>query len=234
MRYNTTKIRFVMEAADDAPLSYLGLPDKILTYSTLKSWFLQTTPKALVLSSFITVLIIILFLVEPKDWPIGDKILCCLMPIMIFVPFTWIVSFMYGYRLPKRVKRRFDEITEYAFLGFERRDLGPGYMLLLGDDEEWRFEFYQMNGKNMMTIQAIFKSRSNSESFSKAKLNELLKSFCQKRYSMIKNKPLTKYVVNIAPYSVWIDLPMSMRLTSYDYRYLRDEIKAFISSISIY
>ena len=46
---------------------------------------------------------------------------------------------MYGYRLPKRVKRRFDEITEYAFLGFERRDLGPGYMLLLRDDEEWRF-----------------------------------------------------------------------------------------------
>ena len=141
---------------------------------------------------------------------------------------------MYGYRLPKRVKRRFDEITEYAFLGFERRDLGPGYMLLLGDDEDWRFEFYQMNGKNMMTIQAIFKSRSNSESISKAKLNELLKSFCQKRYSMIKNKPMAKYVVNIAPYSVWIDLPMSMRLTSYDYRYLRDEIKAFISSISIY
>ena len=61
------------------------------------------------------------------------------MPILIFVPFTWIVSFMYGYRLPKRVKRRFDEITEYTFLGFERRDLGPGYMLLLGDDEEWRF-----------------------------------------------------------------------------------------------
>lgn len=51
-----------MEAADDAPLSYLGFPDKILTYSTLKSWFLQTTPKALVLSSFITILIIILFL----------------------------------------------------------------------------------------------------------------------------------------------------------------------------
>ena len=50
MRYNTTKIRFVMEAADDAPLSYLGLPDKILTYSTLKSWFLQTTPKALCLA----------------------------------------------------------------------------------------------------------------------------------------------------------------------------------------
>ena len=45
-----------MEAADDAPLSYLGFPDKILTYSTLKSWFLQTTPKALVLSSFITIL----------------------------------------------------------------------------------------------------------------------------------------------------------------------------------
>ena len=114
-----------MEAADDAPLSYLGLPDKILTYSTLKSWFLQTTPKALVLSSFITVLIIILFLVEPKDWPIGDKILCCLMPIMIFVPFTWIVSFMYGYRLPKRVKRRFDEITELPFL-----DLKGGILAL--------------------------------------------------------------------------------------------------------
>ena len=44
-------MKHVMEAADDAPLLYFGIPNKILTYSTVRNWFVKVTPKTLLLSS---------------------------------------------------------------------------------------------------------------------------------------------------------------------------------------
>ena len=38
-------MKHVMEAADDAPLLYFGIPNKILTYSTVRNWFVKVTPK---------------------------------------------------------------------------------------------------------------------------------------------------------------------------------------------
>ena len=67
-------MKHVMEAADDAPLLYFGIPNKILTYSTVRKWFVKVTPKTLLLSSILTPILIIMFIVDPKDWPIGEQI----------------------------------------------------------------------------------------------------------------------------------------------------------------
>ena len=48
MKRNNKYMKFVMEAADDAHLLDFGFPNKIQTYSTLKSWFSKATSKAFV------------------------------------------------------------------------------------------------------------------------------------------------------------------------------------------
>ena len=194
-------MKHVMEAADDAPLLYFGIPNKILTYSTVRNWFVKVTPKTLLLSSIITPILIIMFIVAPKDWPIGEQIAFCFIPQIVIMPFAWILSFAQGYILPKRVKRRFDEISESAFLGFEKKGLGPGYMKLLGQNEEWHLEFYQVNNKNKIDLQAI-----------------------------LKEKSLTEYIT-LMPYLIRVTLPMKLKSTADDYRYLYSDIKAFVSSI---
>ena len=223
-------MKFVMEAADDAHLLDFGFPDKIQTYSTLKSWFSKATSKALLLCSFPTTVIIVMSIIEPKDWPVGEQIAFCFIPLIVCMPFAWIMSFMQGYLLPKRVKKRFDEISESAFLGFEKKGLGPGYMKLLGQNEEWHLEFYQVNNKNKIDLQAIFKSQVKGQSFSETYLNKQFKSFCETRHAMLKEKSLTEYVT-LMPYLIRVTLPMKLKLTADDYRYLYSDIKTFVSSI---
>ena len=46
-------------------------------------------------------------------------------------------SYFYTY---SRYSDSLDEISESAFLGFEKKGLGPGYMKLLGQNEEWHLE----------------------------------------------------------------------------------------------
>ena len=120
MRHSRAYMKHVMEAADDAPLLYFGSPYSIQTYSTVKTWFVKVTEKALLLCSFPTAIIIILLLVAPKDWPIGEQIAFCFVPFMVGMPFAWIFTFIQGYLLPKRVKRIFNEISEAAFVGNEQ------------------------------------------------------------------------------------------------------------------
>jgi hypothetical protein len=223
-------MKHVMEAADDAPLLYFGIPNKILTYSTVRNWFVKVTPKTLLLSSILTPILIIMFIVDRKDWPIGEQIAFCFIPQIVIMPFAWILSVAQGYILPKRVKRRFDEISESAFLGFEKKELGPGYMKLLGQNEEWHLEFYQVNNKNKIDLQAIFKSQVKGQSFSETYLNKQFKSFCETRHTMLKEKSLTEYVT-LMPYLIRVTLPMKLKLTADDYRYLYSDIKAFVSSI---
>lgn len=136
-------------------------------------------------------------------------------------------SYFYTY---SRYSDSLDEISESAFLGFEKKGLGPGYMKLLGQNEEWHLEFYQVNNKNKIDLQAIFKSQVKGQSFSETYLNKQFKSFCETRHAMLKEKSLTEYVT-LMPYLIRVTLPMKLKLTADDYRYLYSDIKAFVSSI---
>lgn len=171
-----------------------------------------------------------MFIVEPKDWPIGEQIAFCFIPQIIIMPFAWILSFAQGYILPKRVKRRFDEISESAFLGFEKKEHSPGYIQLLGQNEEWHLDFYQVNTRNMIDLQTIFKSKVKGQPFSETYLDRQFKSFCETRRAMLKKKSLTEYVT-LMPYLIRVTLPMKQKLTADDYRYLYNDIKAFVGSI---
>lgn len=107
-------------------------------------------------------------------------------------------SYFYTY---SRYSDSLDEISESAFLGFEKKGLSPGYMKLLGQNEEWHLEFYQVNNKNKIDLQAI-----------------------------LKEKSLTEYVT-LMPYLIRVTLQMKLKSTADDYRYLYSDIKAFVSSI---
>lgn len=224
-------MKYVLEAADDARLLDFGFPNRIQVYSTVKIWFVKATEKALLLCSFPTIVIILLFLVKPKDWPIGEQIAFCFIPFMVCMPFAWILSFTQGYLLPKRVKKRFHKISEAAFVGFEKKELDPGYMQLLSQNEEWHLEFYQVNSKNMITIQAIFKPRIEDQKLEGALLEEQFESFCKRRSAMLNNRSLIRYV-NVSPFHIRATLPMKLKLTAQDYRNLYNELKAFVSSIN--
>ena len=230
MKRNNKYMKFVMEAADDAHLLGFGFPNKIQTYSTLRNWFLKVTSKALMLCSFPTAVIMVMFIVKPKDWPIGEQIASCFIPLIVCMPFAWIMSFMQGYLLPKRVKRRFDEISESAFLGFNQIEINPGCRRLLGQKEEWYLEFYQENSKNMISMQALFKSRIDGRLLSEHDIDEKLKSFCERRNARLKNRPITQYI-SVSPYSINATLPMRLKLTAFDYRNLYNDLKAFVNSI---
>lgn len=231
MRHSRAYMKHVMEAADDAPLLYFGSPYSIQTYSTVKTWFVKVTEKTLLLCSFPTAIIIILLLVEPKDWPIGEQIAFCFVPFMVGMPFAWIFTFIQGYLLPKRVKRIFNEISEAAFIGFEKKELDPGYTQLLSHNEEWHLEFYQINNRNMIALLAIFKPRIDDQELDETILEEQFKSFCEKRCAMLKNKSLAQYV-NVYPYHIRVNLPMKLKLTTPDYRNLYHDLKAFVDSIN--
>ena len=230
MKQNTRYMKFVMEAADDAHLLDFGFPNKIQTYSTLKSWFSKVTSKALLLGSFPTAVVIVMFIVKPKDWPIGEQIAFCFIPLIVCMSFAWIMSFMQGYLLPKRVKKRFDEIIESAFLGWNQKEISPGCIQLLGQTEEWYLEFYQVNNKNMIGMQALFKSRIDGFLLSEDEVEDKFKSFCEKRNARLKNKSITRYVC-VSPYSIKVTLPMRLKLTGYDYKDLYNDLKAFVNSI---
>lgn len=119
-------MKHVMEAADDAPLLYFGIPNKILTYSTVRNWFVKVTPKTLLLSSILTPILIIMFIVDPKDWPIGEQIAFCFIPQIVIMLFAWILSFAQGYILPKRVKGDLMRSANLHFLDLRRKDSVPG------------------------------------------------------------------------------------------------------------
>lgn len=224
-------MKFILETADDAHLLDFGIPNRIQTYSTLRNWFVKVTQKALLLCSFPSAVIMIMLIIKPKDWPIGEQIAFCFMPQIVVMPFAWILSFMQGYLLPKRVKRRFDEISESAFVGFDKKEHDPGYMQLIGQDEEWHLEFYQVNNRKMIAIQAIYKSRIEGQPLAETDLDEKFKSFCEKRHATLHNKPLTRYVT-VMPYAIRVTLPMRLHLASQDYRCLYNDLKAFVSSIN--
>lgn len=136
-------------------------------------------------------------------------------------------SYFYTY---SRYSDSLDEISESAFPGFEKKGLGPGYMKLLGQNEEWHLEFYQVNNKNKIDLQAIFKSQVKGQSFSETYLNKQFESFCETRHAMLKEKSLTEYVT-LMPYLIRVTLQMKLKSTADDYRYLYSDIKAFVSSI---
>ena len=119
-------MKHFMEAADDAPLLYFGIPNKILTYSTVRNWFVKVTPKTLLLSSILTPILIIMFIVDPKDWPIGEQIAFCFIPQIVIMLFAWILSFAQGYILPKRVKGDLMRSANLHFLDLRRKDSVPG------------------------------------------------------------------------------------------------------------
>ena len=169
-------------------------------------------------------------IIEPKDWPVGEQIAFCFIPLIVCMPFAWIMSFMQGYLLPKRVKKRFDEISESAFLGFNQIEINPGCRQLLGQKEEWYLEFYQVNSKNMIAMQALFKSRVDGRLLSEYDVDEKFKSFCERRDARLMNRPITQYV-SVSPYSIKVTLPMRLKLTAFDYKNLYNDLKAFVNSI---
>ena len=223
-------MKFILEDADDANLLDFGFPNKIQTYSTLRNWFLKVTSRALLLCSFPTAVIMVMLIVKPKDWSIGEQVAFSFIPLIVCMPFAWIMSFMQGYLLPKRVKNRFDEIIESAFMGFNQKEFGPGCRQLLRQKEEWYLEFYQVNSKNMIAMQALFKSRIDGCLLSENDVDEKFKSFCEKRNARLKNESITRYVC-VSPYSIKVTLPMKLKLTSDDYKNLYNDLKAFVNSI---
>lgn len=136
MKQKKAYMKYVMEEADDAPLLYFGFPNKIQIYSSARTWFVKVTEKALLLISLPTICITIMLIVKPKDWPVGEQVAFCLIPFII-LPLIWIASFIQGYILPKRVNKRFNEISDSAFFGFQKTLHYPDYMQLLKDEEEW-------------------------------------------------------------------------------------------------
>lgn len=218
-----------MEEADDAPLLYFGFPNKIQIYSSARTWFVKVTEKALLLISLPTICITIMLIVKPKDWPVGEQVAFCLIPFII-LPLIWIASFIQGYILPKRVNKRFNEISDSAFFGFQKTLHYPDYMQLLKDEEEWYKEFYQEQNKNLIALQSLFKSEIEDMLHSKDELSELFNSFCERRNAKLKNKSLVRYV-ELSPYSIRVTLPMRMKLTESDYRTLYNDLKTFIKSI---
>lgn len=230
MKQKKSYMRFIMEDADDAHLLYFGFPNRIQTYSTVRKWFVKVTEKALLLCSFPTAIVIILFIIEPKDWPVGEKIACCFMPLMVLMPFIWIISFIQGYVLPRRVNKRFDEIIDSAFIGFGKTQLGPGHVQLTKENEEWYLAFYQENNRNMMVIQTVFRSATEDQSYRPTDWNELFRSFCERRGATLKNKSLTRYV-GISPNIIRAAFPMRLKLTDSDYRRLYNDLRSFVNTI---
>ena len=229
MKPQKAYMKYVMEEADDAPLLDFGFPDKIQIYSSIRSWFVKVTEKALLLISFPTAIIMIMLIVKPKDWPIGEQVAFCLIPSLM-LPVIWIISFIQGYILPKRVNKIFNEIADSAFAGFQKTLHDPGYMQLVKDDEEWHMEFYQEKNTNLIELQSLFKSEIEDKLLSEKELSELFHSFCERRNAMLKNKSLARYV-GFSPYSIRVTLPMRIKLTDADYRTLYNDLKTFIKSI---
>ena len=145
-------------------------------------------PEMLVVLVIIGILVLIAL---PNLMPLISKAKAMEAPQQLAFVHTLQKSYFYTY---SRYSDSLDEISESAFLGFEKKGLGPGYMKLLGQNEEWHLEFYQVNNKNKIDLQAIFKSQVKGQSFSETYLNKQFESFCETRHAMLKEKSLTEYV----------------------------------------
>ena len=88
-----------------------------------------------------------------------------------------------------------------------------------------------MNSKNMIAMQALFKSRVDGRLLSEHDVDEKFKSFCERRDARLKNRPITQYV-RVSPYSIEVTLPMKLKLKAFDYKNLYNDLKAFVNSIN--
>ena len=87
-----------------------------------------------------------------------------------------------------------------------------------------------MNSKNVIAMQALFKSRVDGRLLSEYDVDEKFKSFCERRDARLMNRPITQYV-SVSPYSIKVTLPMGLKLTAFDYKNLYNDLKAFVNSI---
>ena len=219
-----------MTEADYCSLLDFGGGDKIRTFSSVGYWFRRMAPKALLFSVIPCLLVVAMFLLEPKDWPLFEKVLCCLGTFMFFAAFILAVSFFMGVLLPRRVHKKYDAIIRAAFNGFTVKRLKVGLIQLVGNDEEWWLHFYQLNGSNKICMETLFLPWDSGKSFTENQLTESFADFCSRRYATLNGKPLDKYVT-FKPHRVTVTLPLSKRLSDADCIHIYDTIHNFISSI---
>ena len=67
-------IKFTLIEADYCSLFDFGGGDRIQTFSSVRNWFLRMLPKALLVGMISCIIPIAMFLIDPKDWTIYEKV----------------------------------------------------------------------------------------------------------------------------------------------------------------
>ena len=79
---------------------------------------MRMAPKAILIGIIFSIIPALMLLIDPKDWTLYEKVLCCLVTFLFVVVFTLAVSFYMGVFLPRRVHKKYDGIIQAAFDGF--------------------------------------------------------------------------------------------------------------------